>query len=308
MKSGAQKSLVVVGSVAIDWVITPHAEREVSVGGSAVYFSMAASYHAPVQLVGVVGRDFPKSAISDLELAGVDLEGLESVSDGLTFRWKGRYHEDVNRRDTLETHLNCFETFAPKLPEPYQQSEYLFLANIQPRLQASVLEQMHKRPRFVGLDTMNLWIDIASDDLKLVLSRIDLLVVNQEEALQLAGVSSLAKAGRELQKMGPRWVVVKRGEYGALLLGPDGACFAVPALLLDDVVDPTGAGDCFAGGMMGHLAGCDRIDEGALRQGVLWGSAMASFCIQGFSYDRLRDLSRAALAQRFDAIGRMMRI
>ena len=230
----AEHNLVVVGSVAVDWVITPTAEREESVGGAAVYFSMAAAPLAPVQLVGVVGSDFPAAAIADLEGAGVDLEGLER-SSGKTFRWKGRYHADMNSRDTLETHLNVFEEFSPQLPASYRKSDFLFLANIQPSLQLAVLEQMDQRPRLVGLDTMNLWIDIAHNELLAVLARVDVLAVNDQEALQLTAETNLVRAARKILELGPRIVVIKRGEFGALCFGGDGEVFAAPALPLEAV-------------------------------------------------------------------------
>ena len=305
MQQKGQLPVVVVGSVAIDWVITPHAERQVSVGGAATYFSLAASYFAPIQLVGVVGGDFPQAALSDLREAGVDLAGLEVIDDGLTFRWKGKYRDNLNERDTLETHLNCFEAFSPKLPDSYRASDFLFLANIQPGLQEQVLSQMSQRPKFVGLDTMNLWIDIAADQLRSVLAKVDLLAINEEEALQLAGTSSLPRAAREIRQLGPKYLVVKRGQYGALLFGPEGDVFSVPALVLDDVADPTGAGDSFAGGMMGHLAAANRFDERELRRSLVTGTTMASFCVQGFSYDRLLRLTQADIAKRWAQIERM---
>jgi sugar/nucleoside kinase (ribokinase family) len=298
-----ESSLLVVGSVAIDWVITPRAERSESVGGSATYFSMAASYFAPVRLVGVVGRDFPTTAVEDLAARGVDLAGLQRVSDGLTFRWKGRYHDDMNRRDTLETHLNVFEAFQPTVPAAYRSSEFLFLANIQPSLQLRVLEQV-ERPRLVGLDTMNLWIDIARDDLLAVLPKIDVLTINEEEAQMLAQDHNLVRSARVIQRFGPRSVVVKRGEYGALLFHEDDV-FCAPALPLDEVHDPTGAGDCFAGGFMGWLARTGTTSGDGLRTAMIYGSALASFCVQGFSYDRLRSLPMAAIRERFDDFARL---
>jgi sugar/nucleoside kinase (ribokinase family) len=292
--------LVVVGSVAIDWIITPRAERPESVGGSATFFAMAASYLSQVRLVGVVGRDFPDYAVADLRAAGVDVSGLEVVEDGLTFRWKGRYHDNMNDRTTLETHLNVFEQFQPRLPEAFRGSEYLFLANIQPRLQADVFAQM-QRPRLVGLDTMNLWISIANEDLKAVLKNVDVLTLNDEEARQLSGEHNIVKAARAIRALGPRNVVIKRGEYGALLFDADGEVFAAPALPLEDVVDPTGAGDSFAGGFMGWLARPGVEPSGAsLRTAMIYGSVMASFCVEGFSYDRLKGLDRAAIQRRFE--------
>lgn len=293
--------LVVVGSVAIDWIITPRAERPESVGGSATFFAMAASYLADVRLVGVVGHDFPAYATADLRAAGVDVSGLEVVADGLTFRWKGRYHDNMNDRTTLETHLNVFEQFAPNLPAAFRDSEFLFLANIQPRLQQQVFEQM-TRPRLVGLDTMNLWISIANEDLKAVLKNLDVLTLNDEEARQLSGEHNIVKAARAVQALGPRNVVIKRGEYGALLFDADGDVFSAPALPLEDVVDPTGAGDSFAGGFMGYLARPGVEPTGAsLRTAMIYGSVMASFCVEGFSYDRLKGLDRAAIQRRFEA-------
>lgn len=297
--------LVVVGSVAIDWIITPRAERPESVGGSATFFAMAASYLSQVRLVGVVGRDFPEAALADLRAAGVDTAGLEVVPDGLTFRWKGRYHDNMNDRTTLETHLNVFEQFQPRLPPAFRDSEYLFLANIQPRLQQDVFEQM-SGPRLVGLDTMNLWISIANEDLKRVLRNVDVLTLNDEEARQLTGEHNIVKAARAVRAMGPRNVVIKRGEYGALLFDADGDMFAAPALPLEEVVDPTGAGDCFAGGFMGYLArpGLEP-SGGALRTAMIYGSVMASFCVEGFSYDRLKGLDPKVIQARFEAFSQL---
>ncbi|MBX7083750.1 MAG: sugar kinase [Nannocystaceae bacterium] len=295
--------LLVVGSVAIDWIITPRAERPEAVGGSATFFSVAASQLAPVRLVGVVGHDFPQATIADLRARGVDMDGLEIVPDGLTFRWKGRYHDNMNARDTLETQLNVFANFDPKLPASYRDSEYLFLANIQPDLQLQVLEQV-ARPRLVGLDTMNLWIDIAKPSLLKVLGRVDALLINEEEAMQLTGEHNLVKAARGIQRIGPKSVVVKRGEYGALLFhGED--VFSAPALPLEEVVDPTGAGDVFAGGFMGWIARCDSPHGDDLRTAMIYGSTLASFCVQGFSYDGLAELDASRIRARFDAFARL---
>lgn len=300
MSNQTRAKLVVVGSVAVDHVITPAAERQNSVGGAAVFFAMAASPMSEVALVGIIGHDFPSTALEDLQTAGVDLEGLER-SDGLTFRWKGRYHENMNHRDTLETHLNVFERFSPKLPRSYRECEFLFLANIQPSLQLDVLDQMEKRPRLVGLDTMNLWIDIAHDKLLEVLARVDVLAINQEEALQLTAETNLVRAAAKIRALGPKTSIIKRGEHGALCFLPDGDLFAAPALPLEDVVDPTGAEDSFAGGFMGHLARTGKLDSDNVRKAVVWGSTMASFCVQGFSYDRLRGLSREEVERRYQS-------
>jgi sugar/nucleoside kinase (ribokinase family) len=296
-------SVLVVGSVAVDWVITPSAEREQSVGGSATFFSVAASYFGPVRVVGVVGDDFPKTALADMEHAGVDLAGLEVVAGGKTFRWKGRYHDNMNERDTLDTQLNVFADFDPKLPEAYRDSEYLFLANIQPELQMKVLDQI-REPRLVGLDTMNLWIDIARAELVKVLERVDVLTINEEEARQLTDESNLVRAARAIRAMGPKSLVVKRGEYGALLFHED-AIFAAPALPLEDVVDPTGAGDSFAGGFMGYLARTGELSGENLRASMIFGSVLASFCVEGFSYDSIAKLQHAQLDARFEAFSRL---
>jgi sugar/nucleoside kinase (ribokinase family) len=297
-------SVVVVGSVAVDHVITPKAERERSVGGSATFFSMAASYFGPVRLVGVVGHDFPEHALTDLRAAHVDTAGLQVVSDGLTFFWKGRYHDNMNQRDTLETRLNVFERFDPVLPPAWQDSEYLFLANIVPALQLKVLDQMARRPRLVGLDTMNLWIEHAKDDLLEVLARVDVLLINEEEARQLTGEPNLVRAARRIHDYGPKSLVIKRGEYGALLFH-DGDVFAAPALPLDEVIDPTGAGDCFAGGFMGYLARVGQTSGETLRSAMIYGSVMASYCVEGFSYDRLRGLGHPKIDERFMAFSRL---
>jgi sugar/nucleoside kinase (ribokinase family) len=295
--------LLVVGSVAIDWIITPRAERPDSIGGSATFFSMAASYFAPIRLVGVVGNDFPASALADLKARGVDTDGLAVVRDGKTFRWKGRYHQNMNDRDTLDTQLGVFEGFDPRLPPSFRDSEYLFLANIQPELQMRVLEQIEK-PRLVGLDTMNLWIDTARDDLLKVLGKIDVLTVNEEEAKQLTGEHNLVKAARAIRALGPRSLVIKRGEYGALLFHGDDI-FAAPALPLEDVHDPTGAGDAFAGGFMGFLARGAEPHGETLRTAMIYGSVLASFCVQGFSYDEIRGLDVGAIQRRFDLFTRL---
>ncbi len=299
-------SVVVVGSVAVDWVITPTAVREQSVGGSATFFSMAASYFCPVKLVGVVGKDFPSQAITDLREAHVDTEGLEVVADGLTFRWKGRYHDNMNQRDTLDTQLNCFEQFDPKLPASYRNGEFLFLANIVPALQLQVLDQMATRPRLVGLDTMNLWIENTRDDLVKVLERVDVLTINEEEARQLTGEANLVRAARAIHQMGPASLVIKRGEYGALLFH-DGDIFSAPALPLEEVVDPTGAGDSFAGGFMGYLARTGDPTGENLRSAMIYGSVMASYCVEGFSYDQLKGLGHAKIDERFTAFSRLTR-
>jgi sugar/nucleoside kinase (ribokinase family) len=296
-------SLLVVGSVAIDWIITPWAERPESIGGAATYFSMAASYLAPVRLVGVVGKDFPAAALADIKARGVDTDGLEIVRDGETFRWKGKYAANMNERATLETRLGVFADFEPKLPPRYADSEYLFLANIQPALQLRVLEQL-RRPKLVGLDTMNLWIDTARPDLEKVIAKVDVLMVNEQEAQQLSGEHNIVKAARAVRAMGPKSLVIKRGEYGAMLFHGDDM-FSAPALPLEEVVDPTGAGDAFAGGFMGYLARGVEPHGRNLRTAMIYGSVLASFCVQGFSYDEIRGLDLAKIQARFSAFDQL---
>lgn len=298
-----QESLVVVGSVAIDWIITPQAERPESIGGAATFAAIAASYLCPVRLVGIIGDDFPEAAVADLGGRNVDLAGLERVAGGKTFRWKGQYRANMNERDTLDTQLGVFEGFDPKLPETYTQSRTLFLANIQPEVQLRVLEQM-AAPRLVGLDTMNLWIDIARPQLIKVISKVDVLMINEEEARQLTGEHNLIKAARGVQAMGPKSVVVKRGEYGALLFHADDI-FSAPALPLEEVIDPTGAGDAFAGGFMGYLArGVEPHGEN-LRAAMIYGSVLASFIVEGFSYDTLIRLDVKKIQDRFEMFKRL---
>jgi len=300
-----KSSVLVVGSVAVDWVITPTAEREESVGGSATFFSMAASYFGSVRLLGVVGSDFPEQAISDLKGRGVDTGGLEIIPDGKTFRWKGRYHDNMNDRDTLDTQLNVFETFDPKLPTAYRETDLLFLANIQPDLQLRVLDQM-SGPKLVGLDTMNLWIGTARAKLLQVLERVDVLMINEEEARQLTEEPNLVKAAAMIGTMGPKSVVIKRGEYGALLFH-GGKVFSAPALPLEAVVDPTGAGDSFAGGFMGYLARCGDMTTENLRAAMIYGSVLASFCVEGFSYDTIAALDHDKINARYEVFANLTR-
>jgi len=297
--SDNKPSVLVVGSVAVDWVITPRAEREESIGGAATFFSMAASYLSDVRLVGVVGDDFPKQGLADLKSRGVDLDGLEVNAEGKTFRWKGKYHDNMNGRDTLDTQLGVFEAFDPKLPEHYQDTQYLFLANIVPALQLKVLEQMRTRPKLVGLDSMDLWINIAREDLVKVIGKVDVLTINEEEAMLLTGEHNLVKAAKAIRGMGPDSLVIKRGEYGALLFH-DEEIFSAPALPLEDVVDPTGAGDSFAGGFMGYLARGVEPTGQNLRTAMIYGSVLASFNVEGFSYDTMKDLSIEKIQARFD--------
>jgi len=295
-------SIVVVGSVAYDGVETPHGKVERMLGGSCTYIALSASYFSPVRIVAVVGDDFAQEDTDLLASRGVDLAGLERAA-GKTFFWKGVYSADMNDRETLVTDLNVFEHFDPKLPESYKDAEYLFLGNIQPTLQRNVRSQMNQ-PRITGGDTMNLWINIAREELLATLRGWDFLLINDGEARLLSGESNLRKAAQVIQGMGPNTVVIKRGEYGAMLFRGDDY-FIVPGYLLDEVFDPTGAGDCFAGGFNGYLAqqgidlGQGHIDRRELSRAVIYGSVMGSFCCERFGVDRFRTLTRAEIDARF---------
>jgi len=287
--------LLVVGSVALDSVKTPFGEKERILGGSATHFSVSASLFSPVRLVGVVGKDFPEEHLEFLRGRGIDLEGLE-VADGETFRWVGEYTENLNEAITLETHLNVFADFQPKLPERYRSSEFVFLANIDPELQLDVLRQVEK-PRYVACDTMNFWIEGKPEALWRTLEHVDTLVINDGEARLLAGEENLIKAARSILRQGPKSLIVKRGEYGALLFDKEGEFWA-PALPLEDLSDPTGAGDSFAGGFMGYLASRGEISHENFRRAIIYGSTMASFNVQAFSLDRLRTLTPEEIEDR----------
>jgi sugar/nucleoside kinase (ribokinase family) len=289
-------SLLVVGSVALDSLETPFGRREDVLGGSASYFSTAASFFAPSRVVAVVGDDFPQAHVDFLASRGVDLAGLVR-QPGRTFRWKGRYELDLNTAHTLDTQLNVFAEWKPDLPEAYRDSEYVFLGNIHPELQLAVLDQV-RSPRFVGLDTMNFWIGGQRDALARVLKRVDMLFVNDAEARQLADEHNVVKAARRILGMGPRAVVVKRGEYGALFFSGE-EVFAASAMPLASVFDPTGAGDSFAGGFMGYVARARREDAGTLRRAIVVGSILASFAVEQFSLDRFRTLGASEIRTRY---------
>ena len=288
--------LLVVGSVAIDSVETPFGREDEAIGGSALYFSAAASLFAPLKLVAVIGEDFPRDAIAFLEERDVDLSGLQTV-EGRTFRWKGRYGFDLNEAHTLETHLNVFEGFDPKLTADQRASDYLFLANIDPELQLKVLEQVDD-PKLVALDTMNFWIEGKRAALQRVVERVDLMVLNEAEARMMAEESNLVKAGQKILSWGPSGVVIKRGEYGVIYFA-DGHVFSAPAYPLETVFDPTGAGDSFAGGMMGYIASTGNVSPEAIRSAIVFGSAMASFNVEDFSFRRLARLRYEEVAERF---------
>ncbi len=285
-------SVLVVGSVAYDSVETPVKKVENSLGGSAIYFSAAASLFAPVKVVGVVGDDFNWDDIAFLKKKGVDFAGMQQVP-GKTFRWGGRYEKDMNYRETLYTDLNVFETFDPQIPDDYKNTPFLFLANIQPELQQCVLAQMN-RPRFTMLDTMNFWIEGRYEALLETIKMVDGIVINEEEALELVHESNLIRAMKKITALGPRVIIVKKGEHGAVL-SVNNSYFFAPAYPVEDVVDPTGAGDSFAGGFMGYLTEQGNVTESTLRKAVVYGSAVASFCVEGFSVNRLQALNRKEL-------------
>jgi len=297
-------SLLVVGSVALDDIEAPAGSVKGVLGGAASYFGVAASFFAPVRVVAVVGDDFPEEHLGFLAGKGLDLTGLQRVP-GRTFRWGGRYRESLNERDTLFTELGVFEHFDPVIPPAYRDSEWVFLANIQPTLQRRVLEQT-RAPRFSAMDTMNFWITGARAELEKTLAVVNGLVINDEEARQLTGEANLVRAADAIRALGPRVVIVKRGEHGALLFDEEGI-FAAPAFPLREVRDPTGAGDAFAGGLMGALAGDGRVDTDAPRRAMIYGSVLASFCVERFSLDRLRALTRAEIDTRFADFRRLTR-
>ena len=298
--------LLVVGSVALDSVETPFGKVREVLGGSATYFSYSASFFTQVRLVATVGEDFPEAHLRLLADRGVDIHGLETAQ-GKTFRWVGQYGYDLNEAKTLDTQLNVLAEFRPKLGEALQRAPFLFLANIDPDLQLDVLGQMKERPRLVALDTMNFWIQGKPQALRRVLEKVDVITINDGEARQLASEPNLVRAARAIASMGPRTVVVKRGEYGALMLA-DNTFFFVPAYPLDSVYDPTGAGDTFAGGFMGYLAAQDRVDGPAMRRAVVYGSVMASFTVEDFSLKRLTRLKPADIADRYAAFHDLIRL
>jgi sugar/nucleoside kinase (ribokinase family) len=289
-------SLLVVGTVALDSVKTPFGKVDNALGGSATYFSTSASYFTDVRLVAVIGEDFPKEHINFLKSKNIDVRGLE-VQKGETFRWQGEYGYDLNEASTLATHLNVLATFKPKIVEDYKDSDVVFLANIDPDIQLNVLRQV-KRPRLVACDTMNYWIASKIEALKRTLKEVDLLTINEAEIRQLAGESSLVKAAKAVQAMGPKTIVVKQGSYGALMFHGH-SVFSAPAYPLESVFDPTGAGDTFAGGFMGYLANTMNFSEESMRQAVIFGSVMASLNVESFSLDRLRSLEYAEIEGRF---------
>lgn len=292
-------SILVIGSVAFDSVETPFGQVDEVLGGSGTYFSTSASFFTDVRLVAVVGEDFPAEHLEFLRSRGIDLSGVKTAP-GRTFRWKGRYGYDLNEAQTLDTQLNVFAAFRPELPAGFEDAEYIFLANIDPDLQMEVLRQV-RRPRLIACDTMNYWIGGKRDALLQTLKSVDTLVINEGETRQLAGEANLIKAAKAVLGMGPKTLVVKRGEYGVLMF-TEHTVFSAPAYPLDAVFDPTGAGDTFAGGFIGYLAATGNLSEHNIRRGIVFGSVMASFTVEDFSLNRLRTLQHAEIQDRFRQI------
>jgi len=290
-------SLLVVGTLAYDTVETPYGKAEDVLGGAATYFSVAASFFTPVRLVGVVGEDFRAQDRKLLQSKGVDLEGL-TVAPGPSFRWSGRYEGDMNVAETLETQLNVLDGYVPKVPESYRDSDFVFLANSPPALQMQVLDQCRENA-FTACDTMNLWIQTAWDDLMELIGRVDMVICNDQEALSIAQDHSLIRAGRKLLEMGPRVALIKKGEHGAFLFGRDGYFYAIPAYPLERATDPTGAGDSFAGGVMGWLAAADSTHPEHLKRAMIYGSVVASFNVEDFTLRRFRQITRGDIDERY---------
>ncbi len=291
-------SLISVGTMAFDAIETPFGKTDKIVGGSATYVAYAASnFVKPVQQISIVGYDFPKEEMDELRSRGVHLDGVEIVADKKSFFWSGRYHEDMNNRDTLVTDLNVLADFDPKVPDSYQGAEFLMLGNLAPKIQLNVIQELKHRPKLIAMDTMNFWMESAMGELKIVLKYVDMLIVNDAEARQLTGLFSLVKAAKAIMQMGPKYLIIKKGEHGALLFHGDDVFFA-PALPLEDVFDPTGAGDTFAGGFIGHVAKTGDISFENMKRGIIVGSAMASFCVEKFGPTRLKEVTKEDIDSR----------
>lgn len=291
-------SLITVGTMAFDAIETPFGKTDKITGGSALYVAYAASnFVKPVQQISIVGEDFPAEEMNELKSRGVQLEGVEIVKGQKSFFWSGRYHEDMNSRDTLVTDLNVLADFKPVVPDSYQGAEFLMLGNLSPDIQLSVIQQLKQRPKLIVMDTMNFWMQIAMPGLEEVLKHVDMLMVNDAEARQLTGQYSLVKAAKAIMTMGPKYLIIKKGEHGALLFDNDSVFYA-PALPLEDVFDPTGAGDTFAGGFMGHLAKTGDISFENMKRGIIVGSAMASFCVEKFGPTRLKEIGKDEVSAR----------
>ena len=291
-------SLLAVGTVAFDAIETPFGKTDKIVGGAATYICLSASYFTKkINLVSVVGEDFPKESIKMLQNHGVNTDGLQVKQGEKTFFWSGKYHNDMNTRDTLDTQLNVLESFDPVIPAAYQDCEFLMLGNLVPAVQRKVIESMTKRPKLIVMDTMNFWMDIAMEELLKTIAMVDVLTINDAEARQLSGEYSLVKAAQKILKMGPRYLIIKKGEHGALLFNKNQVFFA-PALPLEDVFDPTGAGDTFAGGFIGYLADTKDISFDNMKRAIIFASAMASFCVEKFGTERLVNLDKDELDNR----------
>lgn len=300
-------SLLVVGSVAFDAIETPFGKTDKIIGGAASYISLAASYFTKQsKLVAVVGEDFPNEFIQTLQNKGVDTEGLQIKQGEKSFFWSGKYHTDMNSRDTLVTELNVLGNFDPIIPDSYQDCEFLMLGNLTPAVQQTVMNRLTKRPKLIVMDTMNFWMEIALDDLKKTIAMVDVLTINDEEARQLSGEYSLVKAAAKIQAMGPKYLIIKKGENGALLFH-DKEVFFAPALPLEDVFDPTGAGDTFAGGFIGYLAKTNDVSFANMKNAIIYGSAMASFCVEKFGTERIIDLTDEELNNRVSAFSSLVR-
>jgi len=292
--------IVSVGTVAFDAIETPFGKTDKIVGGACTYISLSAAYfnNSP-HLISVVGEDFPNETIALFKERGINTEGLQIKNGEKTFFWSGKYHQDMNTRDTLDTQLNVLESFDPIVPNSYQDCDILMLGNLTPSVQMKVIKQMETRPKLIVLDTMNFWMEIAMEDLKKVIKEIDVLTINDEEARLLSGVHSLRKAAKIILEMGPKYLIIKKGEHGALLFGGNNIFYA-PALPLEEVFDPTGAGDTFAGGFVGHLSSCETIDWEAMKKAIIVGSAMASFTVEKFGIEKLIELDKSQIEQRIN--------
>ncbi len=290
-------SLIVVGSMAFDAIETPFGKSDKIIGGAGTYIAWCASNFTPVKQISVVGGDFPQEELDALTARNVNLEGVQIKKDEKTFFWSGRYHMDMNTRDTLDTQLNVLANFTPVVPESFQGAEFLMLGNLVPSVQRSVIEQLKVRPKLIVMDTMNFWMEIALEELLKTISLVDVLLVNDSEARQLSGEYSLVKAAAKIREMGPKYVIIKKGEHGALLFYED-KIFVAPALPLEEVFDPTGAGDTFAGGFIAHLAKTNDISFDNMKRAIILGSAMASFCVEKFGTQRLREITKEDISDR----------
>ena len=292
--------IVSVGTVAFDAIETPFGKTDKIVGGACTYISLSAAYfNISPHLISVVGEDFPKETIALFKERGINTQGLQIKNGEKTFFWSGKYHQDMNTRDTLDTQLNVLESFDPIVPDSYQDCDILMLGNLTPSVQMKVIQQMKSRPKLIVLDTMNFWMEIAMEDLKKVIKEIDVLTINDEEARLLSGVNSLRKAAKIILEMGPKYLIIKKGEHGALLFGENNIFYA-PALPLEEVFDPTGAGDTFAGGFVGHLSSCGIIDWEAMKKAIIVGSAMASFTVEKFGIEKLIELDKSQIDERIN--------